>query len=145
MNQPLGDRRLAPEPPNQHPAAKKAPTTARALFWTFFGLGFVAMILAWNGYALAQFEAQTEQPKALAANTTMAGFAELTGGVPLVLAHLVGAGLLLPFGWRAWRWKGLAIGAASVVAASIVGILSGQLLWEGELFELGITNTSYQP
>lgn len=32
-----------------------------------------------------------------------------------------------------------------MVAASIVGILAGQLLWEGELFELGITNTSYQP
>lgn len=120
-------------------------STAKSNFWANFGLGFAAMFVAWNWYAYAQSDAQAEQPRALAANTTMDGFAELIGGVPLALAHLVGLGLLLSFGWRAWRWKGLALGAAAVLAVSLISIIVTQLFWGGELFELGIHNQTYQP
>jgi hypothetical protein len=64
-------------------------------------LGVIASAIAWVWYGFAHFEAQTEQPKALSAGTTMAGFAEVIGGViPLVLAHLLGLALLLVLGWR---------------------------------------------
>lgn len=120
-------------------------STAKSNFWAYSGLGFAAMIVAWNWYAYAQADAQAEQPRALAANTTMEGFAELIGGVPLALAHLIGLGLLLTFGWRAWRWKGLAFAAAAVLAVSLISIIVTQLVWGGELFELGIDNQTYQP
>jgi hypothetical protein len=103
------------------------------------------MVVAWSWYGFAQFEAQTEQPKALAASSTMAGFAETVGGVPLVLAHLVGVILLLLLGWLSWRGKGVMFGLVVVVVTSLVGIGAAQLLWEGELFKLGINNVTWVP
>lgn len=100
------------------------------------------MAVAWSWYGFAQFEAQTEQSKALAANSTMAGFAEFWGGAPLVLAHAVGLIVLLILGRSGWRGKGLVLGLAAVIVASLVGIGAAQLLWEGELFKLGIDNVT---
>lgn len=118
---------------------------ARTGFWVLALLGSVASAVAWSWYGFAQFEAQTEQSKALSAGTTMAGFAELVGGVPLIIAHLLGLALLLPLGWMGYRGRGIAFAIVAVVAASGVGIVLAQLLWAGELFQLGINNITYVP
>ncbi|MBB2959624.1 hypothetical protein [Pseudoclavibacter helvolus] len=128
--------------------SESQPVTARGTqtgFWISVGMIFVVMVVSWNWYGLAQFEAQTDQSKALAANTTMAGFGAVVGAAPLALAHLLSLGLLLPLGWRGWRWKGLAIGLAMTIAASVLGIVAGQLVWGGALFELGVHNDPMSP
>ena len=117
----------------------------RTAFWVLASLGVIASILAWVWYGFAQFEAQTEQPKALSADTTMAGFAEAIGGVPLVLAHLIGLILLLVLGWWGYGKRGIALAIVAVVVASGVGIIVAQILWSGELFQLGIDNQTYIP
>lgn len=95
--------------------------------------------------SLAQEEAQNEQGKAVAAGTSMAGFAEVVGGLPLVLAHLIGLGALLIFGWRGYRRRGVVLAIAAVGVASLIEVLFAQLLWAGELFALGINNDSNVP
>lgn len=129
------------------PAKSESRTSpgARTGFWILAGLGIIASVLAWCWYGFAQLEAQTEQGKALAAGTTMAGFAEVVGGVPLVLAHLLGLGVLLVLGWKGYRARGIAFAIVAVVVASGVGILLAQLVWEGELFRLGVDNITYIP
>ena len=91
------------------------------------------------------FEAQSEQPKALAAGTTEAGFGEVVGGVPLVFAHVVGLVALMLLGWFGYRGRGLLMAAASLAVASLIGIGIAQLLWQGELFQLGIDNDIFVP
>ena len=118
---------------------------ARIAFWIVASLGVVASAVAWVWYGLAQFEAQTEQPKALSAGTTMAGFAEAIGGVPLVFAHLVGLTLLLILGWRSYGKRGIPAAILAVIVASGAGIIAAQILWGGELFQLGINNNTYIP
>ena len=116
--------------------------SARIGFWTVAALGPLGATVAWVWYGFAQFEAQTEQCKALAAGTTEAGFAELFGGIPLILLHLVGLIALVALGWRSYRRRGLAYAAVAFVIASAVGIGIAQLLWAGDLFQLGINNTN---
>jgi hypothetical protein len=120
----------------------RPPRAARAGFWVIAALGPLASVLSWIWYAMAQFEAQSEQCKALAADTTMAGFAELWGGVPLVAAHLVGLVVLVPLGWRAYGRRGIAMAIAAVLVASVIGVAVAQFLAEGALFELGVDNTA---
>jgi hypothetical protein len=117
----------------------------RVAFWTVAAVGVFPAVLAWTWYGFAQFEAQTEQPKALSADTTMAGSAEIFGGIPLLLAHAIGLVVLLALGWFAYRGRGLALAVAAVILASLVGIVVAQLLWAGELFQLGIDNDTYVP
>ena len=117
----------------------------RIAFWIVASLGVIASAVAWVWYGLAQFEAQTEQPKALSAGTTMAGFAEVIGGVPLVLAHLIGLILLLLLGWWSYGKRGILAAILAVIVASGVGIIAAQILWGGELFQLGINNNTYIP
>lgn len=75
----------------------------------------------------------------------MAGFAELVGGVPLVIAHLVGLGVLLILGWRSYRARGIILAVVAVAVVSAIGILCAQLLWAVDLFKLGIGNDTYVP
>ena len=112
---------------------------ARTGFWVIASLGLVAAAIAWTWYGGAQFEAQSEQPKALSAGTTMAGFAELVGGVPLLIAHLLGLVLLL-FGWWGYGKRGIAMALAALTVTSLIGVIVAQFLFAGELFELGIDN-----
>lgn len=121
------------------------PRGPRVSFWVVASLGVVASAIAWVWYGMAQEEAQSEQGKAVSAGTSMAGFAELVGGVPLVLAHLVGLGVLLILGWRSYRARGIILAVVAVAIASAIGILCAQLLWAGDLFELGIGNDTYVP
>lgn len=91
---------MEPQPPSESAGARIA-------FWVIAGFGVVASAIAWAWYGLAQEEAQSEQGKAVAAGTSMAGFAEVVGGLPLILAHLLGLGMLLIFGWRGYRRRGV--------------------------------------
>lgn len=118
---------------------------ARSGFWVLASLGVIASAVAWVWYGGAQFEAQTEQPKALSAGTTMAGFAEVVGGVPLVIAHLVGLTLLSVSAWKGYGKRGIAMSILAVVAASGIGIIVAQILWAGDLFQLGIDNNTWIP
>jgi hypothetical protein len=118
---------------------------ARIGFWVVAALGVPAAAVAWTWYGFAQFEAQTEQSKALAAGTSMAGFGEALGGVPLALAHLVGIVTLLVLGWSGYRGRGIVLAIAAVLISSAIGIGGAQLLWAGELFQLGINNDTYVP
>ncbi|MGM1017455.1 MAG: hypothetical protein ACQEW8_07960 [Actinomycetota bacterium] len=127
------------------PASDLRVRGARIAFWVVAPFGVLAAAVAWNWYALAQFEAQSEQSKALSAQTTMAGFAEVWGGVPLVLAHIVGLATLLVLGWKGYRDRGIGLAIAAVFIASVAGIGVAQLLWDGQLFQLGIDNDVYVP
>ncbi len=109
-------------------------------FWIVAALGLVASSIAWTWYGFAQFEAQSEQGKALSAGTTMAGFGELLGGLPLALAHFVGIATLAVLGWHAYRGRGMVLAIVAVLITSAIGIGVAQLLWAGELFQLGINN-----
>lgn len=114
--------------------------SASTRFWVIAALGSSAATGAWFWYGFAQFEAQTEQCKALTAGTTMAGFGELTGGIPLVLCHLLGLAVLIPLGWRQYRWNGVVRATIAVLVASVIGIGITQILLGGELFQLGVNN-----
>lgn len=103
-------------------------------FWAWTGAGALVMAAAWFWFGLSVSEEASEQGKAEAAGTTMAGFAATVGGVPLVLAHIVGLVLLSVTGWRAWRGAGLVYAALAVAAASLVGFGIGQLFFGGNLF-----------
>jgi len=117
----------------------------RSAFWILASLGVIASAVAWVWYGFAQYEAQTEEPKARSAGTTMAGFAEAIGGVPLVLAHLIGLILLLVLGWWSYGRRGIALAIVAVIVASAVGIIVAQIIWGGELFHLGIDNDTFIP
>lgn len=106
----------------------------RAAFWAFAGVGVLALTVAWVWFGLALLEEATEQSKAEAAGTTMAGFAATFGGIPLALAHLTGIALLSVLGWLTWRGAGLAYAVLVVAAASLVGLGAAQLLFGGNLF-----------
>src|SRR6478735_1764861 len=128
--------------------AATKPSTSRwapTAFWVVALLGIPAAAVVWSWYGFAQLEAQTEQGKALAAGTTMAGFGEVLGGVPLLLAHLVGLIALPLLGWLAYRGRGIALAVLAVCVASAIGVGIAQALFAGELFQLGINNDTYVP
>lgn len=102
--------------------------------WPFAGIGVLVLAVAWAWYGLAIHEEASEQSKVEAAGTTMAGFAALFGGVPLVLANPVGVVLLSVLGWRTWRAAGLAYTVFSVTAASLLGLGAAQFLFGSNLF-----------
>jgi len=125
--------------------AKASSPGARAGFWVVAVLGVVLSAIAWTWYGLAFFEAQTEQGKALSAGTTMAGTGELMGGVPVALAHVGGLITLLILGWKGYRARGIVLAFVAVLVCSAIGIGVAQVLWEGQLFQLGIDNDTYVP
>lgn len=111
---------------------------ARIGFWVLAGVGAIIMAVAWTWYGSSHLEAESEQGKALAVGKTMEGFAEVVGGIPLAVSHLLGLIILLILGWLGWRSKGLVFGIVAVVVASFIGIAVAQILFSGELFEVGL-------
>lgn len=129
----------------QQEAATTPSRDTRIAFWIVAGFGVLAAALVWTWYGLAMAEAESEQGKAIAAGTTMAGFGEIAGGVPLILAHVVGLVALMVLGWKGYRGRGIALAIAAVLISSVIGIGVAQLLWEGELFLHGINHSDFVP
>lgn len=104
-------------------------------FWVLAVVGIPVMIGAWLMLPLASLEEVTEQGKAEAAGTTMAGTTFVFGVLPLVTAHVIGlAGLCTVGGLgRTSRRAGVAWGAAAVLIASAIGLGVVALLSGGEL------------
>ena len=119
-------------------ASRGGSRRARTGFGIVLAASVPMLAVAWCWYGFAQQEAQSEQGKALAAGTSMAGFGELLGGAPLGLVHAVGLVTLLALGWRGFRARGLVLAIAGLCAASAIGVGVAQVLWAGRLFELGI-------
>ncbi|ALJ20461.1 hypothetical protein [Microbacterium sp. No. 7] len=120
-------------------ATERGSRGSLAPFVVFAVLGVPAMFVVWTWYGLSFFEEMTEQPKALAAGTTMEGQGMLFGLPPLIVAHVVGLLVLGGFARRAARpgRRAMVWAVIAVAAASVAGILLAQLVWEGRLFEMG--------
>ena len=112
-------------------------------FWLLAIAGLIVMTGAWILLPLASLEEVTEQGKALAAGTTMAGTTLVFGVLPLVIAHATGLLILCSIGvqGRYDRWRGFWLGVAAVLAASIIGLTATLILSGGRL----IATPSYVP
>lgn len=73
----------------------------------------------------------------------MEGTASVLGLFPMVIVHIIGAGLLLYNGWRGWRARGLWFGVIALVIASSVGLIVAQILFDGDLFEMGLNRYNH--
>ncbi len=136
----------SPPPTSGRRATTRSNADAtRTQFWVVAGLGPLAAIIAWGWYGFAHAEAQSEQGKALSAGTTMAGFAEVIGGIPLVLAHVIGLMLLVVVGGFGYGRRGILYAVGAVLAASVIGICVAQWAFGGQLFELGVGNETFVP
>lgn len=117
-------------------------------FWVLAATGVIAMSAAWVWFGMAFEEEMSDQPKAVSAGTTMAGFGASVGIPPLVLAHVIGVVLLGLTAFpgsrrsgRVWVWA-----LASVAVASIIGLLVAEGLFGGRLFLMGVDgDTGYVP
>ncbi|ROQ64014.1 hypothetical protein EDF36_0965 [Rathayibacter sp. PhB152] len=113
---------------------------ARIGFWTMACLGVPAALFSWCWFGFAMAEAQSEQGKALAAGTTMAGFGEAVGGVPVAVAHVVGLIVLLVLAQRAHPGSALVFAGTAVIVASVIGLGGAQLLFGGAVFHFDPEN-----
>lgn len=104
-------------------------------FWILAVIGVIVMTGAWILLPLASLEEVTEQGKAVAAGTTMAGTSLVFGVLPLVISHAIGLLLLcsIGVGGRYNRRRGFWLGVAAVAAASIVGLTVTLILTGGHL------------
>ena len=104
-------------------------------FWILAFVGVPVMIGAWMLLPLASLEEGTEQGKALAAGSTMAGTTLVMGVLPLVVVHLIGFALLCMIGWlgAASPRNGVLWGVAAVAAASALGFVAALVFSGGEL------------
>jgi hypothetical protein len=116
----------------------RASTEGQTGFWSVATIGAVVLCLAWFWYGLSFFDEMTEQCKAVAASSSMAGTGLLLGGGPLVFAHLVVLLPLLLIGikYRSPRRMGILVAVAAVLVASALGIVVNELLWTGDLFTM---------
>ena len=120
------------------------PATSRrrspgATFWVLSALGVVVAVVSWVWFGMAFEEEMSDQPKAVAAGTTMAGFGFQFGLLPLMVAHGIGITALgltafpgQPHRGRAWRYA-----VVSVAVASLIGMVVAQVLFGGRLFLMG--------
>ncbi|MGY2898443.1 hypothetical protein ACVKXF_001066 [Curtobacterium sp. PvP017] len=120
-------------------------TRSAVLFWVLAVLGLPIMAGAWLWLSLASLEEATEQPKAVAAGTTMAGTTLLMGGIPLVLTHVLGLVVLgaVAVSGRYRRWTGMIAALVAVAVASATGITFVLILNGGQL--LTSVSGSYGP
>ncbi|QHF26017.1 hypothetical protein GTU73_08500 [Rathayibacter sp. VKM Ac-2804] len=103
-------------------------------------LGVPAALFSWCWLGFAMAEAQSEQGKALAAGTTMAGFGEAVGGIPVAVAHVVGLIVLLVLAHRAYPGSALVFAGTAVIVASVIGLGGAQLLFGGAVFHFDPEN-----
>ncbi|ROS29449.1 hypothetical protein EDF22_1187 [Rathayibacter sp. PhB127] len=119
---------------------RTSESRARIGFWTVACLGVPAALFSWCWFGFAMAEAQSEQGKALAAGTTMAGFGETVGGIPVAVAHVVGLIVLLVLAHRAYPGSALVIAGTAVIVASVIGLGGAQLLFGGAVFHFDPEN-----
>lgn len=119
-------------PPTQHGWKS---TRSAVLFWVLAVVGLPIMAGAWLWLSLASLEEATEQPKAVAAGTTMAGTTLLVGGIPLALTHVLGLVVLgaVAVKGRRHRWTGMIATLVAVAVASAAGIAFVLILNGGQL------------
>lgn len=122
--------------PEERPGWSSAK--GQAAFWTIAAIGTVVLCLAWFWYGFSFFEEMTEQCKAVAASSSMAGTGVLFAGPPVVFAHLAVLLPLLLIGakYRSPRRTGILFAVVAVLVASALGIAVNELLWSGELFAM---------
>ena len=125
-------------PPSARP--QSAGRGARVAFWWIACLGLPAALFSWCWYGFAMLEAQSEQGKALAAGTTMAGFGETVGGVPVALAHLAGLILLLVTARKGYPGAAIAMAVVALIVASAIGLAAAQLAFGGAVFHFDPEN-----
>jgi hypothetical protein len=125
--------------PETATAPRWTSETARSLFWTFAALGVPIMVVAWAWFGFSFEEEMSEQCKAVSAGSTMEGTGTILGTVPLVAAATMGLVTLaaLALRYRAHKRTGLLLVACLVTAAIAIGIIPAQLLYTGQLFEMG--------
>ena len=118
-------------------------TAYLAVFGVLAIVGLPVMTAAWLLLPLASLEELTEQGKAVAAGTSMAGTTFLYGVLPLLLAHVVGLVILCTIGaaGRYNRRSGLMLGIVAVAAQSIVGLTVTLIISGGQL----IATSNYAP
>lgn len=103
-------------------------------------LGVVFLGAAWGWFGLAQLESVTEECKAAATGSTMAGFTILIGGVPLLLCHIGVFTALFFVGRPAYRSGATVLSVVILVTASLIAVLIWQATAPGFIFTGGATN-----
>jgi hypothetical protein len=109
--------------------------SSRIAFWTFTAIGVPATFAGWLMLVIASYEEVSEQGKAVAAGTTMAGTTFVLGVIPLVIVHFIGFVILCALGalGRLHRGKGALLGAAAVVGASLISLAVVLIIGGGHL------------
>lgn len=109
---------------------------ALVLFWVLAVAGAAVMFVAWGWMATSWIDEILEEPRARAAGTTVQGTAMVVGGVPLVIAHLLGFTVLVPAARSAGASRGRAFGyaGAAIGVASLIGVLTAQFLMGSQPF-----------
>lgn len=100
---------------------------------------FLIVLLAagWVWCALAFEEEFSEESKAQAAGTTMAGLGATLGLIPVLVLHvlvLIGVFLAIRAGWRGIVFSVL-VALVVVAVLSLPGFIAAQLLAGGSMFE----------
>jgi hypothetical protein len=115
----------------QQPAGSRA---ARVSFWTLGVLSVLFFAAAWFWVALAFGEEWSEEPKAQAAGTTVAGTGLWMALIPVLVVHVVAcavAAVLAVGGWGAPVWRRILLAVPAVIIASLPGFLLWMLLSPG--------------
>jgi hypothetical protein len=104
------------------------------LFWVLTIVGLPLLAGAWFLLPMASLVELTEQGKAAAAGTTMAGTTFLFGVLSLLAAHLVGILVLCSVGANGHhsRRTGLLVGLIAVAATSTVGLVVTLVISRGQ-------------
>ena len=104
-------------------------------FWIPALLGLPVMVCAWFLLPFVSLEEVTEQGKAEAAGTTMAGLTLYFAVIPLIVAHVLGLVILgaIAITGRHPRRSGVLYAVPAVVIASAIGVAVALLVSGGEL------------
>lgn len=113
---------------------------ARVAFWVVATLGVALLVAAWGWLGLTQLDSGTEECKAVAAGSSMAGFTILTAGVPLLLCHTGVFAALFLIGRRAYRSSGTVLAIVITVTSSLIAVLIWQAVAPGFIFTGGLTS-----
>lgn len=121
----------------QPSARSRSGATQRASLLPFVVLAVVAVVVltaGWLWFAFAFFEEWSEQCKATAAGTTMAGTGAALGLAPLIALHVVMLLVLIGTARRGQAAPNIGLGLGATAVASASALLVAQLLSNGTVF-----------